>query len=184
MPRLMAAEPEKIKRAAAKTLTSLAFDSIPEIVERAKTQLSFSLNARRALGLHVSQKARPDNLVAIVQTNRGWLYYHLETGERSAINGFRWKGRRYLVYPLDKKFVTRRGRIYKRYLKRSFVLPTRYGALLAHRPKGEQIEPIAILSLKFKHKKVLAPEKVINELIEQKGTRLFRLFLAKQKARR
>lgn len=188
LPKIIAASPRRIDRAAAKTLTGLAFDSIPIIVDRAQEALDFQLNARRALGMRVIRKARPDSLQAEVGTGRGWLYYHLNSGTRRPAQGFPWKGRRWLIYPLREEFVVKRGRrrghLKAAIMRRSFVMPTRSGAVMAWRPRrGAEMEIVAILSQSFRHRVALSPEQVIAELMKSKGRRLFRLFLEKERAR-
>ena len=182
MPALIREEKPKIARAAAKTLNAIAFDSLPEIVDSAKRNLDIKGNPRAALGMRVGARARANRLEANIVSKRGWLYYHLNSGKRRAEQGILWRGKRYLMWIIRDEFKTRRGRLRKNLLKKAFILDTESNVILVRRFHG-QIQVLAVLSTDFNFNVEIFPEKDINRIIAQKGGRLFRLFLEKERAR-
>lgn len=184
LPALMAADGKSMRRAAAWTLNTLAFDALPEIVEDAQGDLKFSGNARRALGMYVETKARADRLEAAIGTKRRWLYYHTFDGVRRTLQGLRWSGRRWLILPVDDAFVTKRGRIKARFLRKAFVLNTDPHPLLVRRvARGKKIQVLATLHTQLRHRELLTPGDTIRDVMQRKGTRLLRRGLEFQRAR-
>lgn len=178
LPLIMAAEPKKIERAAAKTINALAFDSLPEIVEHASRALDIQRNAKRALGFQVAKRARNSSPVALVATKRGWLFYHVGSGTRKPSGGLSHKGVRYLMFPVLDAAFTKRGRLRKAVARKSFVMARGRGGVLARRDRGK-IEVLAVLGRQFSHRKALSPEDVISQMMRAKGGRLFRIFMAR-----
>lgn len=184
MPRLMAGDSQRIKRAGAKTLNALAFDSLPEITEHASRELDIRGNARRALGMRVAKRAVPQSLIALVASDRGWLFYHINEGRRGSKDStLTSKGTRWLMAPIYEKAFTKRGRLKASYAKRSYIAGSGRSALLIYRPRRGDAIPIATLGRSFRYHKELSPEEVVEDVMRRKGARLFRIFMDKETRR-
>lgn len=181
MPRFIASDGQRIRRAGAKTLNALAFDSLPEIVQHASRRLKIRTNARRALGMRVAKRATPTSLVSLVATDRGWLFFHLNEGRRTAKDStLTSRGTRWLMAPIEDRAFTKKGRLKRSYARRAFVAGSGRTALLVYRPRRGDAIPIATLGRSFRHHKELSPEEVVDDIIRRKGGRLFRIFMDKE----
>ena len=144
-----------IDRAAARTLNSVAFNSLPKLVSQAEGDMKFSSNARRALGWRVD-KAKSGNLEAAVWTNRGWFHFHADQGNRSAESGgMVYKGERWLFIPRQKgaSVVDKRGRIRKGAYSNVFLAPRGDHALVLYRPKRAKDKDVELIGIAVKQAK-------------------------------
>ena len=189
MPRLIKSSDKKIRRAAAKTITAIAYDARDEITADAKRKLDFRGVARNALGFRVEPRsAKPDKEPDLeINSKRGWLHYHLLDSDRPKGIGVRVGKRRYLFIPSDRVAqTTRRGRLTaktKRLLASAYYVNGSGGSLLAfyRRKRGDKAsEFLGTLARKAKYKRVIKPEQIIQDVAQRKGQRLFRLFMDKQ----
>ena len=146
LPLVMANSAKGIRRAGARTLNNVAFQSLPRLVSKAEGDMKFSGNARRALGWHIG-KASSSTLQAEVKTNRGWFAYHSREGRRRPTGGaFDWRGQRWLFIPREKGggFVTKRGAIRKDKVKYLFLAPRGDHALVLYRERRGEKKAVLI----------------------------------------
>lgn len=179
IPKIIAKEPKKIKRAMVKTLNTVAFDSLPEITKRAKKDMDFRKDARRALGYRVD-KARPYGTIeAKVWTNRGWLAYHLEDGQRKPSDGWRFNGKRYILVPIEKDAFTVKGRLKSGFKRGIYIVPDGSEALMFYRARrGDRRSTlIGVLKPEVKYNEDTEPDRVINRVFREKAARLFNYYL-------
>ena len=187
IPKLIAANGKDVKVAGAKTLNTIAFDSLKPLVSDAEKAMDFKKDARRALGWRVT-RASTANLEAEVWTNRGWLVYHLSEGTRTPQQGWVYRGRKYILVPkadVRQKFYTRKGRLKSSIMSRIFISPTKGGDALVifrGRRKKETIL-IGFLEQSVKFHEDITPHKTINSVFIKKANRLMNFYLD-QEARR
>lgn len=186
-PLLMRKSTRQIKVAAAKTLTTIAFDARVEVIDQAEKDLEFRVNARRALGITV-KKARPNatTIEAAVFTTRGWFWWHINEGRRRARSGWKFNGKDYLVVPVIEKAFTRKGKLKSGYVKGIYIIPDNDGALVFYRPKRGRQEGqlIAVLKEQVPHEEQTDPEHEVDTTFIRKANRLFNFHLNKNAPRR
>ena len=174
-----------IQNAAAKTLNTVAFDTLPELVDQAESDMDFKRKAKQALGFGV-KKARPGpQIVAQLWTRRGWLFTHVEPGVRSAKKGWKVGGVPMILVPREEKAFTRRGDLKARFKRSLYVIPSGAGALVLYRPKrrNSKAELIAILTPKARHADDFEPEKVAQRVFNKKANRLLNYYLGLEHGR-
>lgn len=180
----MKASAKGIQTATRNTLNDLAFIARKEVTQQANADMNISGNANRALGFRVN-KASYERLVAEIYTNRGWLYYHLNEGERQAKSGFVWRGQNWIIVPIVEKAFTRRGKLKQGFAKNLFVIPRVRKPLLAYRNRRGQKATTIIASLnkRVQHSEDTNPEKVIQKVMKRHGKRILLAQLDKYGAR-
>lgn len=184
IPKVLTASAQGIKTATRNTLNDVAFIARKEITQQANSDMSIRGNANNALGFRIN-KANYGKLVAEIYTTRGWLYYHLNDGIRQARSGFVWKGQNWIIVPIVDSAFTAKGKLKPGYAKNAFVIPRGSKHLLAYRnrrgSKGMTI--IASLNKRVKYNEDTRPEKVIQRVMRQQGTRILLAQLEKHKAK-
>lgn len=182
IPKIILKEPQRIRRAMAKTLNTIAFDSLPEITDRAKKDMNFRRDARRAMGFRVSPKATPTNIEAHIWSDRGRLAYHIDDGRRSADDGWKFNGRSFILVPVEKKAFTAKGRLKSGFRKGIYIVPDGTDALIFYRARrGDRRSTlIGVLKPQVKYNEDTRPDRVINNVFIKKANRLFNFYLDRE----
>lgn len=184
LPLLIAKDSKRIKIAGKETLNQTAFKSLPAITKQAQQDMKFRKNARQAMGFRVD-KASKANLEVKIWSNRGWLNYHLQKGTRKTEDGWRFRGRDYMMIPVFKEAFTARGKIKAGFYKRLYIVEDAKGALVFFRPKrgDRKAKLIAVLRSQSKFSKDTDPKEVITKIFRRNATRWFKQVLHNPGAR-
>lgn len=157
-----------LKTATRNTLNDVAFMAQGDVTDQATRDVKFRKSPKRALGLRV-KKATYSNMESALETNRGWLYYHLNKGMRNSTNGLTFKGQSYIVVPANDKAFTKTKKLKKAYSRRAYIVPDGSDALMFYRPRRGPSVLIASLKRRVKHNEDTKPEDTIKKVVQGKG---------------
>lgn len=109
-PGWLADKADQFPFAASQALNDTAFDLKRDLEGRGPRDLTFRKSPRQALGIGVTRSSKRD-LVAYVDSERGWLTHQTQDGTLRPKRGFEYRGNKYLLIPRAGSRKNRKGRI-------------------------------------------------------------------------
>ncbi len=190
LPEVMKADAKKIKWASNQTLDDLAFMAQRKITKQAKSDMKFRSNPENAMGFKV-KTTKKGNLMAEVYTSRKWMYYHTKKGIRKSKQGINYKGKSYILVPINKKAFTKTKKLRAEYARNYRIIQTKRGLLMFYRkPKNKKdfrkspsnpFIVIGVLKQQVKHNEDIDGGKIVKQVMKQEGLATFKRRLNQKK---
>ncbi len=176
IPLLISKSGKRVEKAGVRAMNNLAFKIVPSLVSDATGVLKFSGNPKAALGWRID-KATPSRAIAVIETPRKWLAYHLDVGDRRATaGGWKYDGQDWIVVPVLRSAFRSRGKgILPGYLKNLYYVRKGDRVLVFYRlkrgEKGSQL--IAVLKPQVAFHAEIKPQETINRIWHRDATKFF-----------
>lgn len=121
IPKYLTADAKQLERAKRNMLNDVGFIAQKGLTGYAESKMTFHRNARGALGFRV-KKATYSDMTVEITSDRKWMKYNLQDGTTRPKGGLRYKGRSWLLVPVDNAAFNRRGKMKQGYRNNAFIL--------------------------------------------------------------